>query len=76
MLTGSRFATAVTDAVRAADGRLCLDLTGVEYFGSEGVQGVVRAAQLAQKRDVAFELVPSTIVAHSLEVSGLADLIG
>ena len=76
MLSGAEFAAALRNAVGDADGRVKVDLTGVTYFGSEGMQALVAAVRLARERDVSVATTGSPVVQRALEVTGLAKLVG
>ena len=75
MVSGAAFAAALRTAVQDAEHAVEVDLRGVTYLGSEGVQTLVRSESLARGRGVALSVTPSPIVARCLEVSGLSDLI-
>ena len=66
MLAGSDFADAVLHAVRSATDAVEIDLRAVTYFGSEGVQTLVRGEALARDRSVVFRI---AAVAHRRPLS-------
>lgn len=72
--TARQFDDALSEAARCADGRLWVDLTGVTYFGSEGVRTIVRALELARTRDVQVSVSCSPQVRRVLEVTGLGEI--
>jgi anti-anti-sigma factor len=76
IVTVSRFASALTDAVRMSERRVRVDLQDVSYFGSEGVRALVDAQRLAEENDRTLSVVnPSSIASRLLRVVGLDELI-
>ncbi len=74
LTTAREFDDALLDAARCADGRLWVDLTGVTYFGSEGVRTIVRALELARTREVQMSVSCSPQVRRVLDVTGLGEI--
>ena len=76
IVTVARFAAAVTDAIRASERRVRVDLHDVTYFGSEGVRALVDAQRLAEESDRTLSVVnPSSIASRLLNVVGLEAII-
>ncbi len=75
MLSGAEFTTALREAVLGARRDLRIDLSGVTYFGSEGVQALVAAERLAVDQGVQMSTTASRIVARALEATALSDLL-
>jgi anti-anti-sigma factor len=47
LTNASEFETALRDGVLSANGRVRVDLSAVEYLGSEGIRALVKASRLA-----------------------------
>jgi anti-sigma B factor antagonist len=69
-------ADAMFKTIIDAHGPAVLDLTGVTYFGSNGIGVLITAAALAHDHDVELVIEPSRIVRRVLEITGLADFFG
>lgn len=75
MLSGADFRAAIEEQARTAPVALRVDLRGVDSFGSEGIQALVRARHMAGERGVTVTTSASPIVARVLEVTGLTGLV-
>lgn len=66
---------ALDDAVRATDGALVLDLTGVEFLDSSGINVLLRVRALLGRTDRPLVLVcPPGPPRRVLELAGIEDL--
>jgi anti-anti-sigma factor len=70
--TAADFERGLLDAVAAAGRRVHIDLTDVEYLGSEGIRCLVKAHRTADELDVEWHLSTSTIVRRAMETAGLS----
>ena len=66
---------ALDDAVRATTGTLVLDLTGLEFLDSSGINVLLRVRALLGREDRALALVcPTGPPRRVLELAGIEDL--
>lgn len=65
-----RFGRALDDALGPGE-VLVADLTGVEFIDSAGVRVLALAKRAAETQRVRLLIIPSMIVSHVLEISGL-----
>jgi anti-anti-sigma factor len=70
------FTDAIFKTISDAHGSVVLDLSGVTYFGSNGIGALITADALAHDHGVELTIEPSRIVRRVLEVTGLADFFG
>ena len=70
------FTDAIFKTIIDAHGLAVLDLTGVTYFGSNGIGALITGAALAHDHGVELTIEPSRIVGRVLEVTGLATFLG
>ena len=70
------FTEAIFKTIIDAHGHAVLDLTGVTYFGSNGIGALITAEALAHDHGVELVVEPSRIVRRVLEITGLSDLFG
>lgn len=74
--TADQFRRAVQAAVAEAEVGVALDLSGVTFFGSHGIGGLVNARRTADSQGIRFLIrrAPPMMV-RVLEVAGLHDLL-
>jgi anti-sigma B factor antagonist len=73
--TGAEFDASLADAVESTETRLELDLSGVTFFGSEGVAALLRAYRKAQERSISLLIVRSSRhVQRVLDVTGTSQI--
>jgi len=65
------FADLVTTRLRPSPERLVLDLSKVDFIGSDGLSVLVGAQLRAEHSGTRLEVVPGEVVRRALEVTGL-----
>ena len=64
-------------ALRRADERLCIDLSGVTYIDSSSVRALLRAAAIAHDRGKKVQVTrASGISRRVIELAGVEDILG
>ena len=71
LTNATEFERVLGEAVAGAGSAVVVDLTGVDYLGSEGIRSLVRVHRAAVDLGVAWQVSPSPIVRRALEVAGL-----
>jgi anti-anti-sigma factor len=73
-LTGPLFVGRIVEAVDTAVGRVVIDLTGVEFFGSAGIAALVEARRATGRRALELRIVcRDRVVLVPLRVAGVLD---
>ena len=70
------FTDAIFKTIIDAQGLAVLDLTGVTYFGSNGIGALITGKALSHDHGVELCIEPSRIVRRVLEITGLAEFFG
>ena len=70
------FTDAIFKTIIDAHGPAVLDMTGVTYFGANGIGALVTAKALARDHHVELVIEPSRIVRRVLVITGLVDFFG
>jgi anti-sigma B factor antagonist len=70
-VNAAEFERALLAVVERAEVGVRVDLTGLDYLGSEGVRALISAQRAATAAKVEWAIEPSPIVRRSLEVAGL-----
>jgi len=70
------FTDAIVKTIIDAHGAAVLDMTGVTYFGSNGIGALLTANALAHDHAVELTIEPSRIVRRVLDIAGLAAFLG
>jgi anti-sigma B factor antagonist len=74
-LTAPAFSSVLHTALRRRPPELVIDLSGIRFFGSAGLEALVEAHEAAQDRNIALRLIATTrAVTCALTVTGLIDL--
>jgi len=68
------FTDSIFKTIIDAHGSAVIDMSGVTYFGSNGIAALVTAAALAHDHAVELTIEPSRIVRRVLEVGGMVGL--
>jgi anti-sigma B factor antagonist len=75
MATAPAVDEALADAIRASGGAFVVDLAGVEFLDSSGLQSLLRARALLGREDRALAVIcPFGRVRRVFELSGVSDL--
>ena len=70
------FTDAIFKTIIDAQGLAVLDLTGVTYFGSNGIGALITGKALSHDHGVELRIEPSRIVRRVLEITGVAAYFG
>lgn len=76
LATVEQFETAILSAISGSQAKVSLDLSGIAFFGSEGVRALVAAHQAATEKNVKLVVsAASRTVRRVLEISRLEYLL-
>lgn len=77
VLNAAHFESALIEAVQTAEASIEVDLFDVTFFGSPGINALVKAYQAAARKSVALKVTAaSPPVERVLKATGLAPVLG